>query len=355
MLRLPPRSTSPNARPPSVPVRGSRDRSAGVRQAGIADPDGSTLRTSGRRTPRRPEAEEAPLRVRRARPLVLAFVSWVFGVMMAVARTCPTSRAGPVRRAQNSVVYDRDGPELATLTGNENRILLESDEISPVIKQAVVAIEDQRFYEHRGIDYLGIARALERTSSPASASRAARRSPSSSSRTRSRRRATGPSSRSSARRRSPTRSSASGRKDKILTNYLNNIYFGEGAYGIEAAARTYFGADHPGLRRRRRTAAPPSSAREAAMLAGADLLAERLLAASNPDRRARPSATSCCEDARAGLLQPEQYDEAFQTARSRRPRRSSRRPRTPRPPTSPTGCASSSSTSTAPARRSAAG
>src|SRR4029079_16435520 len=34
-------------------------------------------------------------------------------------------------------------------------------------------------------------------------------------------------------------------KDKILTEYLNTIYFGEGAYGIEAAARTYFGAAHP--------------------------------------------------------------------------------------------------------------
>jgi penicillin-binding protein 1A len=35
-------------------------------------------------------------------------------------------------------------------------------------------------------------------------------------------------------------------KDKILTEYLNTIYFGEGAYGIEAAARTYFGSAHPG-------------------------------------------------------------------------------------------------------------
>ena len=35
-------------------------------------------------------------------------------------------------------------------------------------------------------------------------------------------------------------------KDKILTEYLNEIYFGEGAYGIEAAAKTYFGWNHPG-------------------------------------------------------------------------------------------------------------
>jgi penicillin-binding protein 1A len=58
-------------------------------------------------------------------------------------------------------------------------------------------------------------------------------------------------------------------KDKILTNYLNNIYFGNGAYGIEAAARTYFGSNHPGCG----TAdnAPCASqlrVEEAAMLAG---------------------------------------------------------------------------------------
>ena len=40
-------------------------------------------------------------------------------------------------------------------------------------------------------------------------------------------------------------------KDKILTEYLNTIYFGEGAYGIEAAARTYFGWSHQGCGRAR--------------------------------------------------------------------------------------------------------
>ena len=47
-------------------------------------------------------------------------------------------------------------------------------------------------------------------------------------------------------------------KDKILTEYLNEIYFGEGAYGIEAAAKTYFGYNHPGCGSADRPA-PPSS------------------------------------------------------------------------------------------------
>ena len=71
-----------------------------------------------------------------------------------------------------------------------------------------------------------------------------RRSPSSSSRTRCPRRTTARSSRSCARRRSPTSSRAEWPKTEILTEYLNSIYFGNGAYGIESAARVYFGKEH---------------------------------------------------------------------------------------------------------------
>ena len=50
-------------------------------------------------------------------------------------------------------------------------------------------------------------------------------------------------------------------KDKILTEYLNEIYFGNGAYGIEAAAKTYFGYNHPGCGEPATTGAPRSSCR----------------------------------------------------------------------------------------------
>ena len=117
----------------------------------------------------RRQRKEARPRMRKLRFIaVLVFlgalgaVSWVFGVMMAVAVDLPDLEArAQYERAQNSVVSDRDGHKLVTLTGNEHRILLESDEIAPVVKQAVVAIEDERFYEHRGIDYVGLARALQ--------------------------------------------------------------------------------------------------------------------------------------------------------------------------------------------------
>ena len=57
-------------------------------------------------------------------------------------------------------MFDSEGRKIGTLLSNTQRILVESEDISPYIKQAVVAIEDERFYEHRGVDYLGIGRAL---------------------------------------------------------------------------------------------------------------------------------------------------------------------------------------------------
>ncbi len=98
---------------------------------------------------------------------------------------------------------------------------------------------------------------------------------------------TEPSSRSSARPRSPTSSSATGTKDKIITEYLNSIYFGEGAYGIEAAAKTYFGTAHEGCGEEGQpTCASELLPYEAAMLAGIIASPIRLL----PPRSARRAA-----------------------------------------------------------------
>ena len=82
---------------------------------------------------------------------------------MAVASDIPNLE-NEVRfeNAENSILlagHDEEPYQLAKLTGNENRILVDEDEISPYIKNAVIAIEDKRFYEHRGVDYQGIGRA----------------------------------------------------------------------------------------------------------------------------------------------------------------------------------------------------
>ena len=161
------------------------------------------------------EPPKAHVRIRKLRVLallaglgLLAVVSTVFGMMMAVASDLPALE-GPA--SQNSVIVDRRGERLGLLTGNTNRILLKENQIAPVMKHAIIAIEDKRFYTNDGVDLRGIGRALcQDISSPRRRSRAGRRSPSSSSRTRSPRSSSERSSRSCARPRSPTTSRASG-------------------------------------------------------------------------------------------------------------------------------------------------
>jgi penicillin-binding protein 1A len=154
---------------------------------------------------------------------------------------------------QTSFVYDRDGRLLSTIHGSVDRTLIPLEEMPEHTREAVIAIEDARFYEHSGVDLRGTVRAAwadlvaggtvqggstitqqlvkriyaghyvegengirdyvipprtvkEKVREVLLAMKAER-----------------------------TLS-----KDEILERYLNTVYFGHGAYGIEAAARTYF-------------------------------------------------------------------------------------------------------------------
>jgi penicillin-binding protein 1A len=178
---------------------------------------------------------------------ILAMVSTVFGMMAAVSQDLPAIyNFAQYKSSKNSVIVDANGETLGTLTSDQNKILLNSAQISPNMKNAVVAIEDARFYEHDGVDFQGIGRALVKDILSQSA-------------------AQGGSTITeqfvkNALEAESTRTlfvkfkeaalayrlERHWSKDKILTEYLNTIYFGEGAYGIEAAARTFFGAAHPG-------------------------------------------------------------------------------------------------------------
>jgi penicillin-binding protein 1A len=177
----------------------------------------------------------------------LAFVSWIFGIMMAVAQDLPSLESRQqYEQAENSVVYDAYGNKLATLTNNQGRILLSSAQIAPVMKEAVVAIEDRRFYEHNGVDFQGIARAVWQDVASGSAQQGA----STITQQFVKNALAAQNSRTVFQK---LREAALAyhlerqwSKDKILTEYLNEIYFGEGATGIEAAAKTYFGYKHPG-------------------------------------------------------------------------------------------------------------
>ena len=87
---------------------------------------------------------------------VLAIVSALFGMFMAVASDLPPLEE-PAH--QPSVIVDARGRPIGTLTGNERRIYLSETEIAPVMKHAIISIEDRRFYTNSGVDLRGIARA----------------------------------------------------------------------------------------------------------------------------------------------------------------------------------------------------
>ena len=176
----------------------------------------------------------------------IALISTVFGMMMAVAADVPNlENEARFARAENSVLLadsDTEDP-IAQLTDNENRILLDEAEIAPYIKNAVIAIEDHRFYEHRGVDYRGIARALWQDILAGSAKQGA--STITQQFVKNALAAQGDRSVFQKLREAAAAYHLERKwsKQKILTQYLNSVYFGNGAYGVESAVRTYFGEE----------------------------------------------------------------------------------------------------------------
>jgi penicillin-binding protein 1A len=172
---------------------------------------------------------------------VLGALSFTFGLVTSVASEIPS--LDPARLQQGEVdgyIYDRKGERvLAVLRGRQSRILVPSDKISNQMKLAIVSIEDKRFYEHRGVDLHGIMRAVWQD-------------------IRNKRVVEGGStitqqfvknayvkSQRSIGRKLKEAALAwqleqRWSKDRILTAYLNTIYFGNGAYGVQQAALTYF-------------------------------------------------------------------------------------------------------------------
>jgi penicillin-binding protein 1A len=200
---------------------------------------------------------------------MLAAVSTVFGMMMAVAQDLPSlENREEYKRSRNSVLLDVNGKPLGVLTGSENRILLSADQIAPVMQRAVIAIEDRRFFEHNGIDPRGIGRALfadvTRRKAVQGGSTIPQQFVKNALATQSKR-TVFEKLREAALAYHLTRKWS---KRKILTEYLNSIYFGNGAYGVESAARVYFSSDRACGEDGQPTCASLLEPAEAAMLAG---------------------------------------------------------------------------------------
>ncbi len=143
--------------------------------------------------------------------------------------------------AQTTVIYDSAGKPIADLHGSVNRVIVPSSRLPLSLKQATVAVEDKRFYsDFHGIDVTGVARAALADLLAGRALQGA----------------------STITEQYVKNAYLGGNddsltlklheailaweltdrwsRDRILTAYLNTVYYGDGAYGVEAAAETYF-------------------------------------------------------------------------------------------------------------------
>ncbi|HEY4977097.1 MAG TPA: transglycosylase domain-containing protein, partial [Gaiellaceae bacterium] len=144
---------------------------------------------------------------------------------------------------QNSFVYAADGSLLGSIQTAENRQVVGWNEISPWMPKAVVAIEDKRFYEHGGVDYVGIVRAavadLRARKTVQGASTITQQL--------ARNLYIANNKRTLSRKLKEVclarKLDNAWSKQKILTVYMNQVFYGSNAYGVEAASETYF-AEH---------------------------------------------------------------------------------------------------------------
>ncbi|MBC7279419.1 MAG: penicillin-binding protein [Nocardioides sp.] len=170
--------------------------------------------------------------------LVLALIGSAGVIISYHMISIPSANAA--FQAESSFVYYAGGKkEVGRFqAGDQNRDALSPEEMPALVKDAAVAAEDRSFYENNGIDLKGIARTLfsnATTGSQGGASTITQQYVKnlylSQERTYSRKVKEAVISLKISRQKS---------KDEILTGYLNTVYFGRGAYGVQAAAKTYF-------------------------------------------------------------------------------------------------------------------
>ncbi|HVF14812.1 MAG TPA: transglycosylase domain-containing protein [Acidimicrobiales bacterium] len=143
---------------------------------------------------------------------------------------------------QTTIIYDAAGSQLATLHGQENRFPVKIDQIPPIVQSAVIAAEDRKFLKHGGIDPLGILRATWADVRKKGATQGG----STITQQYVKQVYVGTDPTLWRKLREAVIAIKLERKlDKrqILERYLNTVYFGRGAYGIQAASRTWFEKD----------------------------------------------------------------------------------------------------------------
>lgn len=248
------KSAGPGEAAPDKSVRG---RTAQNRTA----PDG-TMPDAAARERRKRRALKAERRIiRLARLKFWAAAAAVLALLLSAALAggwiwLRTQSLPAAVISQTSYIYDSRGNVIDTIHSGGHRRSVELAQISPYLVQATLAIEDRRFFEHHGFDLRGLARAAyvnlrsmsKRQGASTLTQQLARNLYLSHERTWTRKL-----------REAVYTAQLEMTYDKtdILTMYLNQIYYGHGAYGVEAAAERYFGKHASEL-----------SLAESAMLAG---------------------------------------------------------------------------------------
>ncbi len=231
------------------------------------------------------------------RLLVSCLLLWalVAAFYLAWAWTFDLAEVG--RIPESSLVIDCNG-EVYTRLGGENRRTVPFAGVSPYFIRALVAREDSRFFDHFGVDPMGIARAAARNLSAGGVRQGG------STLTQQLARNSFPLGGQTIHRKVleaalALRMEAVFTKEEILTHYMNRIYFGSGLFGIETASRAYF-AKH----------AVDLDLAEAALLAGLIRSPNRLSPFRNPQGALEQRNVALAQMQALGLITPEEAGKA---------------------------------------------
>ncbi|MDR3600988.1 MAG: PBP1A family penicillin-binding protein [Desulfosporosinus sp.] len=201
---------------------------------------------------RRPTGTQRKRRTSKFRIVLLPLVSSIVLIMIGVAifigiAAFNTPKWDPAMlndQKQTSILYDKDNVQYASLHGEVNRQVVQSAEIPDLVKKTFVAVEDKRFYQHIGVDFIriigsalndirsGSAKEGASTITIQLARNAFIEDPTAKTLTRKVQEAV-----------LAIQLEHEYTKDELLTFYLNKIFLGESSFGIQAAAKTYFGEE----------------------------------------------------------------------------------------------------------------
>jgi penicillin-binding protein 1A len=198
-------------------------------------------RSNGAREKRRRRIRKLRLLVVVALLLLVASASFTYGLVTAIASQIPPLDPARHQSQADGYIYANNGTSiLAVLRGSQSRVIVDSADISPFMKHAIIDVEDRRFEQHQGIDLRGMARALWADVSNKSVVQGG-----STITQQFVKNAYVHDQRSVGRKLKEAalawQLEQKWTKDEILTAYLNTIYFGNSAYGVQQAAKTYFG------------------------------------------------------------------------------------------------------------------